>query len=163
VSKTKTKTTTTKVRERKVYSLPGQKHDPPEEVLNFFQFILWIYNSLCILWIQLVLMQYRCSYLLMLTERAAADFLRVIVKTDTNKWNGRILVSFLSILYVFYEMIICALDETCSFEQLLVNCEKWNILLSHLLCPDLIFTAISDNFMLFYLEVLWAMLLGYFQ
>lgn len=27
----KTKTTTTKVRERKVYSLPGQKHDPPEE------------------------------------------------------------------------------------------------------------------------------------
>ncbi|CAI8599847.1 unnamed protein product [Vicia faba] len=28
---TKRKTTTTKVRERKVYSLPGQKHDPPEE------------------------------------------------------------------------------------------------------------------------------------
>jgi hypothetical protein len=25
------------------------------------------------------------------------------------------------------------------------------------------FTVISDNFMLFYLEVLWAMLLGYFQ
>ncbi|KAJ1399114.1 DNA-binding domain superfamily [Sesbania bispinosa] len=31
-SKTETKTTsTTKVRERKVYSLPGQKHDPPEQ------------------------------------------------------------------------------------------------------------------------------------
>ncbi|XP_058785185.1 uncharacterized protein LOC131660073 isoform X2 [Vicia villosa] len=28
---TKRKTTTTKVRERKVYSLPGQKHDPPQE------------------------------------------------------------------------------------------------------------------------------------
>ncbi|CAJ2643246.1 hypothetical protein L195_g006049 [Trifolium pratense] len=31
ISKTETKTTTTKVRARKVYSLPGQKHDPPEE------------------------------------------------------------------------------------------------------------------------------------
>ncbi|TKY74552.1 hypothetical protein E2542_SST03315 [Spatholobus suberectus] len=30
-SKTITKTATTKVRERKVYSLPGQKHDPPEQ------------------------------------------------------------------------------------------------------------------------------------
>jgi hypothetical protein len=27
------KKTTTKVREKKVYSLPGQKHDPPEEVM----------------------------------------------------------------------------------------------------------------------------------
>ncbi|KAK4274274.1 hypothetical protein QN277_017522 [Acacia crassicarpa] len=30
-SKTTTKTATNKVREKKVYSLPGQKHDPPEE------------------------------------------------------------------------------------------------------------------------------------
>ncbi|KAL2346939.1 hypothetical protein Fmac_000939 [Flemingia macrophylla] len=30
-SKTITKTTSTKVREKKVYSLPGQKHDPPEQ------------------------------------------------------------------------------------------------------------------------------------
>ncbi|WRX31641.1 hypothetical protein QQP08_024128 [Theobroma cacao] len=28
-----TATTKTKVREKKVYTLPGQKHDPPEEVL----------------------------------------------------------------------------------------------------------------------------------
>lgn len=27
-----TATTKTKVREKKVYTLPGQKHDPPEEV-----------------------------------------------------------------------------------------------------------------------------------
>jgi hypothetical protein len=98
------------VRERKVYSLPGQKHDPPEEVLNFFQFILWIYNSLSILLVQLVLMQYRCSYLLMLTERAAADFLWVIVKTYTNKWNGRILVSFLTILQA--AVVTCSMKLT---------------------------------------------------
>lgn len=30
-NKTVKKTTTTKVREKKVYSLPGQKHDPPEQ------------------------------------------------------------------------------------------------------------------------------------
>ncbi|KAF8036073.1 hypothetical protein BT93_C1921 [Corymbia citriodora subsp. variegata] len=30
-SKTTARTTTTKVREKKVFSLPGQKHDPPEE------------------------------------------------------------------------------------------------------------------------------------
>ena len=32
-SKTTKKATASKVREKKVYSLPGQKHDPPEEVL----------------------------------------------------------------------------------------------------------------------------------
>lgn len=32
VSKTTTKTTTVKTREKKVYSLPGQKFDVPEEV-----------------------------------------------------------------------------------------------------------------------------------
>jgi len=33
-SKTIRKTTTSKVREKKVYSLPGQKHDPLEQVSN---------------------------------------------------------------------------------------------------------------------------------
>ncbi|KAK9274199.1 hypothetical protein L1049_019013 [Liquidambar formosana] len=33
-TKTTTTTTSVKVREKKVYTLPGQKYDPPEEVLN---------------------------------------------------------------------------------------------------------------------------------
>ena len=39
-SKSVTKITTTKVREKKVYSLPGQKHDPPEQVLNPYHWCL---------------------------------------------------------------------------------------------------------------------------
>lgn len=40
-SKTTAKTTTSvKVKEKKVYTLPGQKHDPPEEVLQPLQFFL---------------------------------------------------------------------------------------------------------------------------
>jgi len=47
-SKTTTKRATTKVREKKVYSLPGQKHDPPEEVLDPSSSVPAIYNSICI-------------------------------------------------------------------------------------------------------------------
>uniref|UniRef100_A0A2P2K0C0 Uncharacterized protein LOC103456025 n=1 Tax=Rhizophora mucronata TaxID=61149 RepID=A0A2P2K0C0_RHIMU len=42
-SKTTTTAKTTKVREKKVYSLPGQKYDPPEEVLVLnFVLVFWI-------------------------------------------------------------------------------------------------------------------------
>lgn len=45
-SKTTTKATTStaKVREKKVFNLAGQKHDPPEEVCMFFSFFVF---SLC--------------------------------------------------------------------------------------------------------------------
>lgn len=45
-SSSKTTTTTTKVkekREKKVYSLPGQKYDPPEEVVHMYTFLFFSY------------------------------------------------------------------------------------------------------------------------
>lgn len=50
-SKTTTTTTTVKTREKKVYSLPGQKYDPPEEV--------WIQNLLIVIKFMLFQFDYR--------------------------------------------------------------------------------------------------------
>lgn len=47
VTKTVTKTATVRARaEKKVYTLLGQKHDPPEEVLNPFSlcYLCWIWR-----------------------------------------------------------------------------------------------------------------------
>ena len=45
-STTKTKTTTVKPREKKVFSLPGQKFDVPEEVHDLLSFSLFaLYNN----------------------------------------------------------------------------------------------------------------------
>nr|KYP52330.1 hypothetical protein KK1_025807 [Cajanus cajan] len=48
-SKTITKTTT-KVREKKVYSLPGQKHDPPEQTEFFMIWLIGILAQLLSIW-----------------------------------------------------------------------------------------------------------------
>lgn len=69
----------------------------------------WI--SLCLLFLEFTIhRKSNCTNTRwLLTERTPEDILWVIIKTDTNKWNGWILVSFLPI-------------ETGSFEQFLVNC-----------------------------------------
>lgn len=71
---TKTTTTKTKVREKKVYSLPGQKHDPPEQVLNLSHLVHGIHKPMSTYGNRLVLIL-EIFFMLSLTERTPEDFL----------------------------------------------------------------------------------------
>ncbi|KAF3446050.1 hypothetical protein FNV43_RR11228 [Rhamnella rubrinervis] len=82
-SKTTTKTTTTtRVREKKQYTLTGQKYDPPEEVMapitNIFLFLFWKN-----IWRNEVPLILVFCFLLSMYRENPEDLLRVIIKADT--------------------------------------------------------------------------------